>query len=214
MKTYRLSARGRQTTILLLIGALAIWGFALWSFRDTLQLSYDPRLFLDSLNTTIQKGLPVSKLIPAFLMLVLIIATPLLIWNLLEEWAARYTPTNEGLHFSSLGISLTYPWDAIQAIRRVDDDADEPIDEILITGQHAHQIPNPFLRFLHQQAYGRNKLPLYPGIESREELLAEIEQRMTPPGQREPERITEFSESTELPESTKSIEPSGIETIS
>jgi hypothetical protein len=185
MKTYRLSAGGRRTTMILLAGALAIWGFALWSFRDTLQISYDPRFFLETLNASIKEGIPISRLVPALLMLVLIVATPLLVWNLLEEWDARYTPTDEGLRFESLGIALTYPWEAIQAIRRVDDDSDDPIDELLIAGQHTHQIHNPLLRFLHHQAYGRNKLSLYAGLEDRDELLEEIQQRVPLPEEQE-----------------------------
>ncbi len=177
MKTYQLSSAGRRTTIILLLGALAIWAFALWSFRSTLDLSYHPLRFWATLQASISAGLSISRLVPALLMLVLIVATPLLIWNLLEEWAAAYTPTDEGLQFASLGIKLTYPWSTIGEIRRVDDDSDDPIDELILTEDCTRQIPNPLLRFLHAQAYGRNKLPIYAGLQDREELLAEIHQR-------------------------------------
>ena len=181
MKTYRLSPSGRRTALILLVGALIIWAFALWTFRRTLGISYNPLLFWSSLRAAIQgdngQGLSIGQIVPALLMLVLIVATPLVIWNILEEWAAAYTPTDAGLRFASLGVDLTYPWAGIGAIRRVDDDADEPMDELLLREDFTRQIRNPLLRFLHGQAYGRTKLPLYAGLQDRDELLNEIRQR-------------------------------------
>lgn len=174
MKTYRLSSAGRRTTLILLVGALIIWGFALWSFQSTLNISYNPLRFWSTLSASVEQGLSISQLVPALLMLVLIVATPLLVWNLLEEWAATYTLTDEGLRFEALGVAVMYPWSAIGAVRRTDDDSDEPVDELLITGDFTGQIRNPVLRFLHSQAYGRNKLPIYAGLENRDELLADI----------------------------------------
>lgn len=177
MKTYRLSPAGRRTTLILLIGALAIWGFALWSFRSTLNIQYNPLIFWSTLTASIEQGLTISQLVPALLMLVLIVATPLLVWNLLEEWAASYTPTEAGLRFESLGFQVIYPWSAITAIHRVDDDSDEPMDELFITGDHTRTIHNPVVRFLHTQSYGRARLPIYAGLAGRDELIAEIRQR-------------------------------------
>jgi hypothetical protein len=183
MKTYRLSSHGQRTTLILLVTAFAIWGFALWSFRSTLDISYHPLRFWNTLSTSIEDGLSVTQIVPALLMLVLIVATPLLVWNLLEEWAAAYTPTEEGLRFTSLGVDITYPWSAIHAIRRIDDEREDPVDELLIQGNSHRDIRNPLVRFLHVQAYGRNKLPIYAGLEARDELLADIRQRI---GQGEP----------------------------
>ncbi|HEX5689339.1 MAG TPA: hypothetical protein VFX76_05025, partial [Roseiflexaceae bacterium] len=149
MKTYRLSVSGRRTALILLVGALIIWAFALWTFRSTLGISYNPLEFWASLRASIQgengQGLSIGQIVPALLMLVLIVATPLVIWNILEEWAAGYTPTDDGLRFASLGVDLTYPWAGIGAIRRVDDDADEPLDELLLDKDYTSQIANPLL---------------------------------------------------------------------
>jgi hypothetical protein len=177
MKTYRLSPSGRRTAMILLVGALIIWGFALWTFRSTLGISYNPLAFWGSLRESIERGLSIGQIVPALLMLVLIVATPLVIWNVLEEWAAAYTPTEDGLRFASLGIALMYPWSGIAAVRPVDADSDEPMDELLLSGDFTSQIRNPLLRFLHAQAYGRMTLPLYAGLEDRDELLAEIQRR-------------------------------------
>ncbi|NJM07372.1 hypothetical protein HC891_16090 [Candidatus Gracilibacteria bacterium] len=177
MKTYRLSPAGRRITLILLVGAVLIWAFALWSFSRTLGISYNPLQFWPTLSASIEQGLTIGQIVPALLMLVLIVATPLLIWNLLEEWDAAYTPDEEGLRFTSLGVNLLYPWSSIAAVRRVDDDGDEPLDEILLTSDHTVQIRNPMLRFLHGQAYGRQRLPIYSGLAARDELLETIRQR-------------------------------------
>ena len=177
MKTYRISPAGRRTALILLIGALIIWAFALWTFRTTLGISYNPIEFWGTLRQTVDTGLSIGQIVPALLMLVLIIATPLVIWNILEEWAAAYTLAEDGLRFSSLGLDLTYPWAGISAIQRVDEDSDEPVDEVVLKEDYTRQIRNPVLRFLHSQAYGRTKLPLYAGLGNREELLEEIRRR-------------------------------------
>lgn len=178
MKTYRTSAVGRRMILTLLVGALIIWAFALWSFSSTLNVSYNPLRFWPTLSASIEQGLGVGQLVPALLMLVLIVATPLLVWNLLEEWAAGYTPEAEGLRFESIGVTLRYPWSAITGLQRVDDDSEEPLDELLIAGDYSAQIRNPLVRFLHNQAYGRRKLPIYAGIEDRDELVAHIREHV------------------------------------
>jgi hypothetical protein len=178
MKSYSLSPAGRRTAIILLISALIIWAFALWTFRSTLGASDDPNTpFWSALQANLSQGLSVGQIVPALLMLVLIVATPLVVWNVLEEWAATYTPTDDGLRFDSLGVSLVYPWSGITGVRRQDEDSDEPVDELLLAEDYTKQISNPLLRFLHGQAYGRRRLPIYAGLEQRDELLAEIQSR-------------------------------------
>jgi hypothetical protein len=177
MKTYRISSSGRRTALILLVGALIIWIFALWTFGSTLGISYNPVAFWGTLRASIEQGLSISQLVPALLMLVLIVATPLVIWNICEELAAAYTPTEDGLRFTALGVRLSLPWAGISAIRRVDEDSDEPMDELILREDYTGQIRNPLLRFLHAQAYGRTKLPIYAGVADRDDLLAVIRQQ-------------------------------------
>jgi hypothetical protein len=163
MKTYRLSASGRRTTLVLLIGALLIWAFAIWTLRS-------------SLATVGSEPLTIGQIIPALLMVVLIIATPLVVWNLLEEWSSAFTPSEAGLRFTANGVDLIYPWSGLQAIRATDDDNDEPMHELIWDRDYTSAIRNPLIRFLHGQAYGRTKLPLYAGIADRQELVQTIRQ--------------------------------------
>lgn len=178
MNTYHLSPAGRRTTLVLMASALIIWAFALWTLRSTLGTAADPSLgFADALRANLASGLTVGQIVPALLMIVLIVAAPLVVWNTLEEWAAVYTLSDEGLRFESLGVSLTYPWAGVAGLRRADDDADEPVDELLLREDYTGQIRNPLLRLLHVQAFGRRRLALYAGLERRDELLAEIRAR-------------------------------------
>ena len=174
MKTYRISSSGRRTALILLVGALIIWVFAIWTFGSTLGISSNPIAFWGTLRASIEQGLSISQIVPALLMLVLIVATPLVIWNICEELAAAYTPAEDGLRFTALGVRLTVPWAGISAIRRVDEDSDEPMDELILREDYTRQIRNPLLRFLHAQAYGRTKLPIYAGVADRDNLLAAI----------------------------------------
>ena len=178
MKTYRISSSGRRTALILLVGALIIWIFALWTFGSTLGINLVA--FWSTLRASIEQGLSISQLVPALLMLVLIVATPLVIWNICEELAAAYTPAEDGLRFTALGVHLTVPWAGIGTIRRVDEDSDEPMDELILREDYTRQIRNPLLRFLHAQAYGRTKLPIYAGVADRDNLLAAIREHAEP----------------------------------
>jgi hypothetical protein len=181
MGTYRLSAAGRRLNLALLIGALVIWLFALWSFSSTLGISYSPLRFWGSVQAALSAGLGVGQVVPALLMLVLIVATPLLIWNVFAEWSASYTPAADGLQFTALGVDLTYPWSTVAAIRPVDDDHDEPLDEVIFTVDQTPQIANPVLRALQRQAHGRARLLIYAGLEDRDGLIATIRERSALP---------------------------------
>ena len=139
-----------------------------------LRLNYNPAQFWPSIQASLAAGLGVGQVVPALLMLALIVTTPLLIWNLLEEWSAVYTPDDDGLRFDSLGIAILCPWSTVADIRSADDDGDEPLDEILFSQDATAQITNPILRFLHCQAYGRRRLPVYAGLENRADLLSVI----------------------------------------
>jgi len=81
------------------------------------------------------------------------------------------------LRFTALGVGLLVPWAGISAIRRVDEDSDEPMDELILREDYTSQIRNPLLRFLHAQAYGSTKLPIYAGVADRDDLLAVIHQQ-------------------------------------
>jgi hypothetical protein len=188
MKTYRLSPAGKRQVIVLLLAALLIWAFAVWSFASTLGISYNPLRLWPSLQQSLAAGLGVGQVVPALLMLALIIATPLLFWALLVEWAAAYTPGADGLQFETIGARLSLPWDAVRGIDRADDGVGshdeaqpQPFDELLLTGDTSAQIANPLVRFLHGQAIGHGRLPLYDGVERRDELIAEIQRHLAAP---------------------------------
>ncbi len=178
MKTYRLSPSARRSAIVLLIGALMIWVFALWTLRISIATGSDPSAgFIQALRENLERGLSIGQMIPALLMVVLLAATPLAAWSILEELGAQYTPTDGGLRFTSFGVALTCPWSSVIGIRRRDDDTDEPLDEVALSDDPSSQIRNPLVRWLHRQAGGARRLIIYAGVEDRDDLLRDIRAR-------------------------------------
>lgn len=183
---YRLGRAGRRMAYLLLAGAILIWGFALWTLKNTLHIS------LRSLGPSLQElgqrlvgaqgAAPVTpeEAVPAAVMLVLVLIVPLLIWNLLEELNASFAVEASGITFRSLGIELHIPWEEIVALRPVEEEAEDRLDELVLRNAHLSSIRNPLVRFLHRQAYGGRRLPLYGGLEKREELIAQIRAHLAP----------------------------------
>jgi hypothetical protein len=182
-KTYRLSRSGRRTAYLMLAGAVLVWIFALWTLKNTLKLGFRPENLGPSLKLLARRligaegtqPLTAEEAIPALIMLVLLVVIPLLIWTIVEELQAGITIQSGGITFRSLGIQLAYPWGEIAAIRPADEQDDEPLGELLLRTSRLSAISNPLVRFLHWQAYGQHKLPLYGGLEERDDLIARIE---------------------------------------
>lgn len=178
MKIYRLNSTGRRASALLALGALLVWIFALWKLPDvlssaTVRVSY---LHLPStLGAVIEQGLRVNQIVPALLMIVLIVAAPLLMWNLIEEWLTFYVVRDDGLIYDTVrGISVLYPWSSIKGVRRVDPESDGHDYELLVDRSGVAQIRNPLLRWLHAQAFGRTRIPIYARTDERDELIQEI----------------------------------------
>jgi hypothetical protein len=176
MKTYRLSKNGRTIAGGLALGGLVVWCFALWKLADVLGLNY---LRLPStLRGAVEQGLTASQIVPALMLLVLIVAAPLLIWNVIEEWSTTYTVRDDGLVYDTVqGISVLYPWSAIKGLRRVDPEADEPVHELLVDQAEIRQINSRVLRWLHRQAFGRSRIPIYAHVVDRAELIDAIVSR-------------------------------------
>ncbi len=173
---YRLSPVGRRDNLLMIIVAMILWIFAVWSIASTLRLRLHPAVFWSDLQRVFTQPPTIEQAVPALLMLVLIVATPLMIWNLIAEWDATFRLTNEGLEYQTLGFRLCYHWHNILAIQP-QSTADEAV-AIVCRYDPVDALKNPLRRWLHQQMHGRQRLLIGPGIERRAELLQAIEQAM------------------------------------
>jgi len=174
MKTYRMTASGRRLTLILMLAAVLLWIFAVWALQGVLRIRY-----LDlaaTFRAALRDGLGVGALIPAGILIVMAVAAPLLLWNLAEEWSTRYTVADDGLTYRTLpGIVLHYPWSALRELRA--GEGEDAMGELIVRPGALTQIRNPILRWLHRQAFGNQRVPLYAGIEARDELLNEIIRR-------------------------------------
>ena len=176
--SHRLSPTGRRNALALLLGAICVWVFAFWALQNTLgTVQGEPNLgFFAAVQRNIAAGLTLSQIIPALLMVALIVATPLVFWNILEEYAAVYTPTGAGLRYESVGVSLLIPWDAIEDVVPREDSGETSFD-VRFNRDTSAQVRQPWLRWLHGQAVGRRELHIPSGIEQRHELIAAITAR-------------------------------------
>ena len=97
---YRLSAAGRRTALILLLGVAAVWVFAAWT-----------------LVTQALDGLSGPEWVTALLMLGILVVAPVVGWTLLEERSATITADAHGLTYRSItGIHLAYAWPEITGL--------------------------------------------------------------------------------------------------
>src|SRR6476661_4055606 len=93
-REYRLAPEARRTTLVLLLGVLAIAIFAIWS-----------------LIALLSGGLQGPEWVSALLMLAILGLSPLVAWGLLAEYNATILTDTAGLTYRTIGgITLTYPW--------------------------------------------------------------------------------------------------------
>ncbi|MBC8159725.1 MAG: hypothetical protein H7Z42_00780, partial [Roseiflexaceae bacterium] len=110
----------RRMLLALLVGALIVWALALWSLLNTVgSVPGQPEIgFFEALQENLTGGLGPSQLIPALLMLGIVVAAPLVIWGILEEYGVAFTTSAEGLHIQSYGLALIVPWESVVALEQ------------------------------------------------------------------------------------------------
>jgi len=186
---YPISPEGRRQAIVLFLGVISLWVFAVWSLVN---------LF--------EGGLSGVEWVSLVLMLGIALVAPVVGFALLEEANARIVTDEKGVRYRSLaGVDIFYEWGEVtgfeQAGRRgrvarfflgddepegagetgqvevaeADVDA-EPDTRLLNAPDRSGQIKNPLARILHKLAHG-SALAIYGGIADREALLAEITTR-------------------------------------
>ncbi|WP_298817241.1 hypothetical protein [Chloroflexus sp.] len=174
-RVYLLSPVGRRDNLLMIVAAMLLWLLALWSFSNTLQLSLHPLQFWHDLLRISAQPPVIEQVVPALFLLVLIVATPLLVWNLIVEWGAAFTIDDEGLRYEAIGVRLLCRWNDVLGARPLPAVDDEVI-VISCRIDPADAIVNPARRWLHRMAHGRQRLVIGTGVERRAELVSMIEQ--------------------------------------
>ncbi len=169
--TYRLSTTGRWLIVSFMVATLLVWLFALWLLLDTLSLS------LGSLVESWRKAAPTwttGQTMPAYLLVALLVATPLLLWNLGRELAARYHVDADGVRFRSLGLNVYQPWTQIVGLRTINERGDQPPRIDLLVTESTR--PGLGRRLFHRHTLGR--IPIYGSVANRETLVATIREQM------------------------------------
>ena len=173
MKTYRLAPTGRRMILALMVGAFLLWCSALWSLQGALGIDYAN--LGATLAASFDDGLDAARLIPAGVLLALIVAAPFLWWSLWQEWRTSYTVDDDGLTYRVAARTLHFPW---TAIRSVQVDADPEAIAVVVVPESSKQIKNPLSRWLHSQAFGSGRVPIYPTVEQHAELVEQIARRI------------------------------------
>ncbi len=174
MKTYQLTPSGRRLALTLMAGTSLLWCWALWLLQGALGIRYTD--LGATLGATLQDSMDAARLIPAGVLIAIIVAAPLLFWSLWQEWRTSYTLDDEGLTYRTAAGTLRYPWTTIQGVQLEDDQ--EALGAVLVAPGALRQIKNPLSRWLYRQAFGSGRVPLYPGVERRDELVEEIRSRI------------------------------------
>lgn len=161
---YRLSATGRKVAVVLLAGVASIFAFAGWT-----------------LYRLLPGGIDLGDAVPFVLMVGLLISTPLLAWNIIEELAVSVVISDDGLVFRSAGIAISCSWNEVVGFSEVEAGSwlGGEGGSVHLSRDCASAISNPLLRFLHWQANGPKRIRLYASLDDRESLQARIKDHIS-----------------------------------
>ncbi len=177
MNVYRLTSGARAAAAALALAVLALAGLAIWKLPAVLGASWAG--LPGSLGAAWSRGWSAAQIVPALLMVALIVAAPLLAYNLIEEASASYAVRDDGLLFGVLpGVTVLYPWSAVRGFGPLDPEEREPAYELRVDSRDMRQLHSPLLRWLHQQAWGRSRVPIYAHVAGRDELISAILERI------------------------------------
>jgi hypothetical protein len=152
---YRISRASRKVDWVLLIGATFTWLFAAWT-----------------IYTLLTGGIELGEIVPLALMSGLILVTPFLIWNIMEEMESTFAVNGDGLIYRAPGVAVICPWDKITGISEARKEGFWVSEgsSVNFSGDCMPASSNSLTALLHRQAHGLNRLRLYASIEGREEL--------------------------------------------
>lgn len=157
----------------MVVAVIVASGLAIWKLPAVLGATWSD--LPGSLGAAWAKGWTAEQLVPALLMVALIVAAPLLVYNLVEEASASYTVRDDGLLFGVLpGVTLLYPWAAVRGLGSLDPEGTEPAYELRVDSCGMRQPRSRLLRWLHRQAWGHSRVPIYAHVAGRDELIGEI----------------------------------------
>ncbi len=98
---YNISRQGRRQAVILLLGVVSIWIFALWT-----------------LITILLGDVSWAGWVSLLLMLAILVVAPVVVWTLLEEAYSGIVTRGTGIEYRSLaGIALAYDWHEITGFK-------------------------------------------------------------------------------------------------
>jgi hypothetical protein len=162
--TYRISASGKRSAYILILGCLAMEVFALWTLRSL-----------------IDGGLDVLEWPPAVILAVLALATPVLAWSIVEEIGASLGLDDDGLVYRFGRLVVRCPWAGVEALKESEKPKkeDQPVGARVVMRPGSMEVEgNSLSRLLHRQAHGRNSLTIYASLQNRDEIMDRIRQSL------------------------------------
>jgi hypothetical protein len=193
VRTFSLSKDGRRTAVILLLGVASIWVFAIWSLVTILEEGISG---VEWVSAFLMLGILVVAPMVAWTLLEEMNCRISISDNglryrtlggvdLAYEWSdligfERTARQRGKVARFFLGKEEQPAHAEAEAKDETDDTdaADEP-DTVLVQVRDgaSPRISNPLVNFLHRQAHG-SAVPIYGGLENRDELLGEIRARL------------------------------------
>lgn len=162
--TYTLSRTERWNRAALIGATVVVWLIAAWLLADTLAINYA------HLRSTLSTARPIwtsGMLLPVWLIVIVLIAAPVLVWHLLLALTLRLHIDQHGLNVSRIGKNQLYRWDQVIAVVPASGQYSDDVAVVIRTAAQADAAAQSFQR-----------VKLDQGIADRDTLIEQIRERI------------------------------------